>query len=373
VRYGRIELSKQALNFSIAHFTIFSSTEREDLHGHNFQLECDVTAPIGDDGMMFDYGKLKKLLRALCDDIDEQMILPENSPHLSIEGDGDYIVAIFNKERIPFLRRDVRLLPIASRRQGHNGNYGQGLLQPRPVRCRKLEQFMKTLVITGASKGIGFATATHFADNGYRVINISRSPADDDRIENHSVDLKLSDSEFQLEELLNMIVDGGEICLVHNAALNEGDTAQDTDTNSFLEALQVNVVAPNYLNRILLPMMTAGSSIVYVGSTLSEKAVPGSFSYVVSKHAMIGMMRATCQDLAGRSIQTACVCPGFTDTEMLRGHIGDNQEILDSVSAMSTFGRLITPEEIADAIWFCAGSPVINGAVIHANLGQIER
>lgn len=114
MRYGRIELSKQALNFSIAHFTIFSATEREDLHGHNFQLECDVTAPIGDDGMMFDYGKLKKLLRALCDDIDEQMILPENSPHLSIEGDGDYIVAVFNNERIPFLRRDVTLLPIAN-------------------------------------------------------------------------------------------------------------------------------------------------------------------------------------------------------------------------------------------------------------------
>ena len=46
--------------------------------------------------------------------------------------------------------------------------------------------------------------------------------------------------------------------------------------------------------------------------------MPHSFSYVVSKHALVGMMRATCQDLAGREIHTACICPGFTDTEMFR-------------------------------------------------------
>ncbi|MDB4151743.1 6-carboxytetrahydropterin synthase, partial [Pseudomonadales bacterium] len=67
-RYTTVEIAKQALNFSIAHFTIFSATEREDLHGHNFQLECKVTAPLGDDGLLFDYGILKKLLRALCDE-----------------------------------------------------------------------------------------------------------------------------------------------------------------------------------------------------------------------------------------------------------------------------------------------------------------
>jgi 3-oxoacyl-[acyl-carrier protein] reductase len=68
--------------------------------------------------------------------------------------------------------------------------------------------------------------------------------------------------------------------------------------------------------------MGPGSSVLYVGSTLSEKAVPGSFSYVVSKHAQLGMMRATCQDLMGTGIHTAMVCPGFTDTEMLRNHLG---------------------------------------------------
>lgn len=113
-RYSRIEVSKQAQNFSIAHFTIFSRTEREDLHGHNFQLACEATAPVGDDGLMFDYGVLKRVLRELCDEIDEKMILPASSPHLTIENDGDYVIAVFNGERIPFLPRDVKTLPITN-------------------------------------------------------------------------------------------------------------------------------------------------------------------------------------------------------------------------------------------------------------------
>ncbi|MCB1691400.1 MAG: 6-carboxytetrahydropterin synthase [Pseudomonadales bacterium] len=113
-RTSRIEISKQALNFSIGHFTIFSETERENLHGHNFQLECELTAPVGPDGLMFDYAILKNLLRALCDEIDEQVILPANSPFLTVEQDEDYVVARFAGERIPFLHRDVTLLPVAN-------------------------------------------------------------------------------------------------------------------------------------------------------------------------------------------------------------------------------------------------------------------
>ncbi len=133
------------------------------------------------------------------------------------------------------------------------------------------------------------------------------------------------------------------------------------------------MVACVQLDQLLLPLMGAGSSIVYVGSTLGEKAVAGSCAYVVSKHAQIGLMRATCQDLAGRGIHTACVCPGFTDTEMLRAHVGHASEVLEALAGGVTFGRLIEPEEIARTIRFCAQNAVINGAVIHANLGQVER
>jgi 6-pyruvoyltetrahydropterin/6-carboxytetrahydropterin synthase len=113
-RLTTVEIAKQALNFSIAHFTIFSATNREDLHGHNFQLECKVTAPLAEDGLLFDYGILKKLLRALCDEIDEQVILPGHSPYLQLSNDDGYTIANFNGERIPFLPRDVTVLPIAN-------------------------------------------------------------------------------------------------------------------------------------------------------------------------------------------------------------------------------------------------------------------
>jgi len=89
--------------------------------------------------------------------------------------------------------------------------------------------------------------------------------------------------------------------------------------------------------------------------------------------AVAGLMRATCQDLAGTGIHTACLCPGFTDTAMLRAHVGGSDETLAAIAAGISFNRLIEPGEIARALLFCAENPVVNGSLIHANLGQIQR
>ena len=100
------------------------------------------------------------------------------------------------------------------------------------------------------------------------------------------------------------------------------------------------------------------------------------------------------QDLAGSGIHTCCVCPGFTDTEMMRAHVGStplksgsesgdsravgstvedgDNDVLQRIAKLSTFGRLIDTSEIADVLLFAARSPVLNGAVIHANLGQVS-
>lgn len=232
---------------------------------------------------------------------------------------------------------------------------------------------MKTLIITGASKGIGFQVAKMAAEKSYRVINISRSDAAHASIENHNIDLAAPDAADKFALLVEELQIDGHITLIHNAAELKSDSAANTATADFRHTLELNVVAPHILNQILIPKMTQGSGIIYVGSTLSEKAVANTYSYVVSKHALIGMMRSTCQDLANTGIHTACVCPGFTDTEMLRAHVGEDTEIIESLSTLSTFGRLVTPEEIANTIVFAAENPVINGAVIHANLGQVER
>ena len=230
---------------------------------------------------------------------------------------------------------------------------------------------MSTVVISGASKGIGKAAAAQFIEAGHLVFNLSRTPADIPGIKNVLIDLAGTQARQKVTAFADSL-QPAVLHLVHNAARLTSETVRSDDIDNFRSVININVIAPQILNAALLPKMNAGSSIVYVGSTLSEKAVPNSFSYVVTKHAMIGMMRATCQDLAGSGIHTACVCPGFTNTEMLRAHVGDSQEILDSIAAGSTFGRLIEPTEIAGTICFVADNPVINGAIIHANLGQIE-
>lgn len=108
----RIEISKEYLNFSAGHFTIFSATERENLHGHNFQVRCNVTAAVGADGMAFDYVMLKRVLKELCDQLDERLLLPEHSPHLRLESVEGTVYAWFGDESLRFLARDVLLLPI---------------------------------------------------------------------------------------------------------------------------------------------------------------------------------------------------------------------------------------------------------------------
>ncbi|RKG69427.1 SDR family oxidoreductase [Corallococcus sp. CA054B] len=229
------------------------------------------------------------------------------------------------------------------------------------------------VLITGASRGIGRAAAERFRKEGWRVINVSRSPCTVPGVVNVPVDLAVPGWEPAVEAALRVGAGQGRLSVIHNAALYEHDDALTMDADHLRRVLEVNVVAPLVLNRLARPLLTDGSSLLYVSSTLGEKAVKGVASYVTTKHALIGMMRATCQDLAGTQVHTACVCPGFTDTEMLREHMGTDPAVRASVAGMTTFGRLITPEEIAGVLYLCATTPVLNGAVIHANLGQIER
>ena len=231
----------------------------------------------------------------------------------------------------------------------------------------------KTLVITGASKGIGLATARLFLDQGYEIVNVSRSQIPLQTATQIFVDLAApEDLQAKQEAIIDAVKGSDQLVLVHNAALMNKDSVKNITAEAMRDAFEVSVTAPTILNQILFKHMLAGSAIIYIGSTLSEKAVPNTASYVISKHATAGLMRSTCQDLIRTGIHTACVCPGFTETEMLKKHVGNDQGTLDLLATKMADNRLISPQEIASTIYFCAMNPVLNGSLIHANLGQIE-
>lgn len=107
-----LELFKENMKFSAGHFTIFSASERENLHGHNFTVHVSVEARLQGNGMCFDYGLYKRRIEQLCRAWNEYVLLPTRSPYLRIEEKENMILAHFHDECIPFLRRDVLLLPI---------------------------------------------------------------------------------------------------------------------------------------------------------------------------------------------------------------------------------------------------------------------
>ncbi len=108
-----IEINKTYLNFSAGHFTIFSATKRELLHGHNFRVSATVIGALVDgNGMTFDYNLLKDTLRALCAELDEHLLLPLHSPHLHIEQDGGTVRARFGEDVMSLPSGDVLLLPL---------------------------------------------------------------------------------------------------------------------------------------------------------------------------------------------------------------------------------------------------------------------
>ncbi|XXF76969.1 6-carboxytetrahydropterin synthase [Myxococcaceae bacterium GXIMD 01537] len=112
VRRTRIELFKEEMKFSAGHFTIFSATHRENLHGHNFFIHVETEADVFENGLAFDYGMLKKRLIDLCHGLNETFLLPASSPHLRLEQTETHVLAFFAGEQLTFLRRDVKVLPV---------------------------------------------------------------------------------------------------------------------------------------------------------------------------------------------------------------------------------------------------------------------
>jgi len=109
-----IDIEKEYLHFSSAHFTIFSADERERLHGHNFFVSASVTAEVQEDGMCFNYNHLKQTLRRQCEALDEYVLLPKHSPHLNIVEGPVYFKADFAEDTMFFMKNETLLLPVVN-------------------------------------------------------------------------------------------------------------------------------------------------------------------------------------------------------------------------------------------------------------------
>ncbi|NBX84493.1 MAG: 6-pyruvoyl tetrahydrobiopterin synthase [Gammaproteobacteria bacterium] len=109
-----IELQKENMTFNAGHTTIFSATEREPLHGHYYQISVAVSAWVTENGMKFDYRYYKKRVGDLCMQLNQIFLMPMYSPYLEISEDSEYYYFKFNHKTMPFLKEDVKLMPVTN-------------------------------------------------------------------------------------------------------------------------------------------------------------------------------------------------------------------------------------------------------------------
>lgn len=111
-----IHLSKESFKFSCSHFTVLSGKEAEHLHGHNYQMRVALKISELDPklGFAFDFNEVKPVIKTLCDEVDEKILLPQNSPYVSISKDKSQIEVSFQNRNYSFPAEDTVILPIAN-------------------------------------------------------------------------------------------------------------------------------------------------------------------------------------------------------------------------------------------------------------------
>jgi len=240
----------------------------------------------------------------------------------------------------------------------------------------------RTLLLTGASRGIGHATVKRFSSAGWRVISCSRQPFPEDcpweaGPENHvQVDLADPDGTVRaIDEIKDRLrAQGSRLnALVNNAAISpkgEGGSrlsSLDTSLQDWQHVFQVNFFAPIMLARGLIDELAAASgAVVNVSSIAGSRVHPFAGSaYATAKAALAALTREMAADFAPRGIRVNAISPGEIDTAILSP--GTEEMIADI-----PMRRLGQPEEVANAIYFLCTDPssYINGAELHINGGQ---
>jgi NAD(P)-dependent dehydrogenase (short-subunit alcohol dehydrogenase family) len=228
---------------------------------------------------------------------------------------------------------------------------------------------VRTVVVTGGTKGIGKAIVDRFEAAGDQVIGVGRATCD-------VTDEEQVNALFQTVGLVDV--------LVNNAGLALGAPLARTTLEEWREHLDVNATGAFLCTRAVLGgMIERGDGrIVTVASTAGLRGARYTAAYTAAKHAAVGLMRATAAEVAGTGVTANAVCPGWVRTAMMRRAVEriaattgrDEAQAEAALVAQMPLGRALEPEEVAYAVAFLASpeAAAINGQTLVLDGGGIQ-
>jgi 3-oxoacyl-[acyl-carrier protein] reductase len=240
----------------------------------------------------------------------------------------------------------------------------------------------KTALVTGASRGIGRASALALAQGGAQVVvHYGRGKAEAEvvvaemrkaggRADVVAADLAAPDGAHKLAKQVRDIVGDRLDILVANAGVSKAASIEDTTVEDFDTLFAVNVRSPFFLIQQMLPILGNGGSIVFVSSLAARAAVGALSAYAATKGAVDTLVKHFAAALGPRGIRVNAVAPGVVETDM--SNFTKTDAGRDSTLSMQALQRLAQPEDIGAVIAFLASddSRWITGDTVRVDGGS---
>ena len=228
-----------------------------------------------------------------------------------------------------------------------------------------MSDLARICVVTGGSVGIGFAVCKKFAAEGYQVVNLDiQAPQEAcDGVTHLQCDVT---SKAQVDSAIKSVCEqhGRLDALVSNAGIHVSATIEDTDETLLDKVFAINVKGAYFAISAALPAMKAQKqgAIVLMSSDQALIGKRNSFAYNLSKSALASIAKTTALDYASYHIRANAVCPGTIETPLFHNAIdnyvassgANKDDIVKDEAAQQPLGRLGTPEEVAELVYFLA-------------------